>query len=161
MYSDSSKLDFETVYNRYGDLIYRVSLSCTRNREDAEDVVHDVFMRYLDHRQTFRDEAHRRAWLLRVAINRSRDLLRRGQLRQYDPLEEVRNLAAPDHTGLELPLADLSEKYREPILLHYYEGFSVEEVARILMLTPSAVKMRLARAREQLRIQIEKEEHNR
>ncbi len=155
-----SKQNFEEIYDRYADQLFRISLSCTRNREDAEDVVHDVFMRYLDQTDPFRDEAHRRAWLLRVAINRSRDLLRRGQLRQYEPLEEVDHLAAPSEEAVALPVAQLPEKYREPILLHYYEGFSVEEVAKILMLTPSAVKMRLARAREKLKVQIEKEESN-
>ncbi len=155
---DPSKSDFETVYDRYADLLFRISFSCTRHRENAEDVVHDVFMRYLDYGGSFRDEAHRRAWLLRVTINRSRDYLRREKIRQYEPLEDFRHLAAPAEATVALPVEELPEKYREPVLLHYYEGFSVEEVAKILMVTPSAVKMRLQRAREKLRFQMEKEE---
>ena len=148
--------DYDTLqsaYDEYADLLYRVALSHLNHPEDAMDAVQDVFLKLHSSRKHFRDSDHQRAWLLRVTVNRCHDLARRNAIRIYTPLEDVTHLTAP---SAERP-AVLSEIDRLPttlksaVVLHYLEGFSVEETASVLKLSSSAVKMRLSRARDLLR----------
>ena len=150
------KPDISTAYDRYADQLYRLSLSYLQNREDAQDAVQDVFSRYLTSAPVFRDAGHERAWLFRVTVNRCCDLLRRRKIRAYIPLEEAEPIA--DSAGdteqtidLMHTLSCIPEKYRAAVILHYLEGYSVQETADMLSISVSAAKMRLARGREALK----------
>lgn len=146
---------FERCYEKYADLLYRVACSYLRNAEDAEDAVHDTFIKYMHHLPAFRDERHERAWLIRVTVNRCKDLLKHPA---HAPLEEAAELAAPrQESAVDHALAALEEIYRIPIVLHYLEGFDVREVALMLGCSESAVKMRLMRGRNTLKEIMEKE----
>ncbi len=151
----NEQIKFEACYEKYADMLYRIALSYLKNADDAEDAVHDTFVKYIRHLFLFRDEDHERAWLVRVTINRCKDLLK---CRVHSPLEDAMEIAAPE---VESPVIDalaaLDENYRTVITLHYLEGFSVEETAGILRLSVSAVKMRLSRGRQMLKTMIEKE----
>ena len=148
--------NFDIVYERYADMLYRLSLSYLNNTQDAEDVLQDVFIRYLKKPMTFQNEEHRRAWFVRVTINRSHDILR--SRKNYLSLDEV-SAVSPQEMPLTLfdQLAVLPEKNKTVIILHYLEGYSVEEVASMLHLSVSAVKMRLMRAKKILRKKMGKE----
>lgn len=139
------------LYDRYAAILFRISYAELLSREDAEDAVQEVFFKYMDKTPSFQDVEHEKAWFIRVTINQCRDFWRRKKLRRYTPLEEVVHLPAKEQENsmLELILT-LPEKYKTPILLHYLEGFRVEEVSHILHLTQSAVKMRLSRGRDLL-----------
>ena len=92
--------EFEAVYEAYADQLYRVALSTAGCREDAEDAVHDVFLKYIETRPTFHDDEHLRAWLIRVTVNRCRDLIRRRQVRAYLTFDETGDLpASPEDFG--------------------------------------------------------------
>ncbi len=146
---------FETGYEKYADLLYRVAYSYLKNAEDAEDAVHDAFIKYMHHLFAFRDESHERAWLIRVTVNRCKDLLKHPT---HASLDEATALAAPqEESSVQHALAALDELYRIPIILHYLEGFDVREIATILNCSESAVKMRLMRGRNTLKTIIEKE----
>ncbi len=129
----------ERAYDTYAAQLYRVAFSLLQSKESAEDAVQDAFARYLSHSGSFRDSEHEKAWLIRVTINRCRDLQRSGAVRAYTPLEDV--LHQPD-------MGDSA----------HLEGQPVELIAKELLLTPSAVKMRLKRGREMLRSSLEKED---
>ncbi len=148
-----NKADLETAYGRYADMLYRLSLSHLGVVEDAEDAVHDVFQRYIDTSPQFKDDEHEKAWFIRATVNRCHDLLRKRSKRSHDSLEAAYNIAATDSEEPEVfrIVHSLPEKYRAVIVLHYLEGYSVEETARLLKITVSAVKMRLVRGREQLK----------
>lgn len=149
--------DFEIVYDTYADMLYRVALVNVKNPSDAEDVVHDVFIKYFENQQKFKDDKHREAWLVRVTINACRDHLRKKAYRTHTPLEEVHHLHAQEEDeGIIYHLSQLPEKYRSVITLHYLEGYSVNEITKMLGLSASAVKMRLSRGRELLKAIIEK-----
>lgn len=146
---------FENGYEKYADLLYRVAYSYLKNAEDAEDAVHDAFIKYMHHLFAFRDESHERAWLIRVTVNRCKDLLKHPI---HAPLDEASEMAAPQQeSAVRHALDALEELYRIPIILHYLEGFDVREVAQILNCSESAVKMRLLRGRNALKEIIEKE----
>lgn len=142
----------DTAYAKYADQLFRLAYAQLSSAHDAEDAVADVFVRYLDTSPVFRDAEHEKAWLIRVLLNRCRDIHRRKSVRAYTPLEEVCSLAAPQEGSMEIleQIQTLPEKNRTAMLLHYFEGFSLEETARILHTTVSAVKMRLMRGRAAL-----------
>lgn len=150
------KLDFEETYDNYADILFRLSLSYVKHREDAEDIVQEVFISYINSSPDFSDEAHKRAWLIRVAINKCRDMARRKNIRQTVSYDEIGEIATGDGShsdSIELfsALQKLPEQNRNAIILHYFEGFSVAETAKMLSVSASAVKMRLSRGRQMLK----------
>ena len=156
----NEKQEFETAYGLYADMLYRLSFSYMKNKEDAEDVVQEVFTKYFCGFRLPMNPEQEKAWFLRVTINQCHDTLRKKGYRMHASLDEVAETAAteaPDTGHLQDALQKLSEKYRGVVILHYLEGYSVEEIAKILQLSTSAVKMRLKRGREFLREELEKE----
>lgn len=149
------KTNIDTVFLRYGDILYRVALAQLGNDADAQDVVQDVFLKYIKAKPIFNDDNHEKAWFLRTTINHCHDLTRRNKLRIFSPLDDAINVAEESSQDLRelLSLIDqLPSKYKDTVILHSLEGFSVEETAKILDISISATKMRLSRARELLQI---------
>lgn len=143
---------FEAVYEKYSDMLYRIALSHLLSKEDAEDVVHDIFIKYMNNTFHFFSEEHEKAWFIRVTINECHDHLRRRKVRSHAPLDEALAVFEEAGTGeVTREVLMLDSIYKTPILLHYYEGYSIEEIARTLRISVSAVKMRLSRAREMLK----------
>ena len=152
------------AYDLYGAQLYRVAYSLLQSRESAEDAVQDTFARYLTHDKPFRDDEHEKAWLIRVTINRCRDLQRAGTVRAYTPLEDLLQQPGQPDSGwqegkpvLQAVLA-LPEKYRTVLVLDGLEGQPVDGIASALHITASAVKMRLKRGREMLQLALAKED---
>lgn len=137
---------------KYAPAVYRLAYAHGGNAADAEDVMQDVFLRLLTKAPVFRDDDHAKAWLLRVAVNRARDLLRAAR-RQNVPLEMAENVSAPEQPAGETLQAVLAlpPKLRLVVHLFYYEELSVKEIAAAVGISQGAVKARLSRARKQLR----------
>ena len=141
----------EEALDRYGDRLYRLALVMLKRSMDAEDAVQEVFLRYLDRIGTFRDAEHEKAWLLRVTTNQCRDILRSRQRHPQVALDQVPEEGhQPQDRAIWEALMALPEKYREVLVLHAVEGYRVEEIAKLIGKTPSAVKMRLSRGRKLL-----------
>lgn len=156
-----SKPDVEGAYHRHADALYRLALARMGNDADAQDVVQDVFMRYLSAPPVFESTDHERAWFVRSVVNRCHDLYRKNQVRQAIPLEDALGVAADDHTAVaELmeTLRRIPEIYQDTVILHCLEGYSLEETAQLLGISLSAAKMRLSRAREALKAMIREED---
>ena len=146
---------FHQVYAQYGPALYRFCLLQLKNAADAEDALQEVFLKRLYRAPDFDSPEHEKRWLYRVALNQCRDELRRKR-RTEVPLEEVVLLAMPEaERELVAQVAALPEKLRTVIHLHYYEGYTVEELAALLGVSAGAVKMRLLRGREALRREME------
>lgn len=155
------------LYDDYGDMVFRLAYSVLLNRHDAEDAVQDMFIKIIGKVPDFGDRAQEKAWISRVIVNQCRDQLRKRKLRLYTPLEELLeqtgeepSVPGPEEsggTGVLQVVLSLGEKYREPLILHYFEGFSIEEVSSILGIGLSAVKMRLSRGREMVKKRMEEE----
>ena len=134
-------------------MMYRVAWSILRNNADCEDALQEAALKAWEKRGHLRNETYFRTWITRILINACFDTQRKR--RRVIPLDEVAERAAaasPDPT-LTLALEALPEKLRLPLSLHYLEGFSVEEIARILRIPAGTVKSRLHQARNQLRVQ--------
>lgn len=140
------------IVTAYSDMLLR--LACTRlgSAADAEDAVQEAFLRLLTARPVFRDTEHEKAWLIRTTLQRASDIRRKAEQRNI-PLEEAAEPMTPDSPGEELRSAvrALPEKYGAVIHLHYYEGYSIREIAKLLGLPAATVGTRLARGRERLR----------
>ena len=145
---------FERVARTYGDMLYRVAYHALKNRADAEDVTQTVLLKLYQQGDRFESEEHRKHWLLRVSVNESRKLLRSFWRRVSVPLDDWRELEAPEHGEraelLEAVMA-LDPKYRLAIYLYYYEGLTVAETAAAMRANPSTVQTWLLRARARLR----------
>ena len=142
--------ELEQVIERYGNTVYRLAYACMRSTMDAEDVYQDVFLRYFQKRPEFQSEEHRRAWLLRVTVNRARTIFRSAWFRHTVPLDERVAFSEPEEQKLDEALACLSGKDREVLHLYYYEQLSVREIGDLLRRKESTVRTQLTRARRRL-----------
>lgn len=124
-------------------------------RADAEDVTQETFCRLLYRAPDFADENHRKRWLLQVAANLCRNQLRGFWRKRVTQLEDTIPAVPPEELELLNTVMALPDQYKLPLHLHYYEGYSVAETAEILKLGQSAVKMRLKRGRELLKLELE------
>ena len=109
------KDEFQQVVTRYADVLYRLAFSYCGNPPDAEDVVQDVFVKYLRCKKTFESEDKRRAWLMTVTANRCLDLLRSHERRKTQSIETMPETAAPDqedYSDIHEAIQALSPKYR-------------------------------------------------
>lgn len=150
----------EEAYEKYADILYRLALSHLQHQQDAEDAVQEVFIRYLNRTKPFADASHEQAWLIRVTVNLCYDMLRHKNRHRYTALEDAAEITAeePQDCGILQTLEKLPVKNRTVLVLYYLEGFSVEEIAFMLRISVSAVKMRMSRGRDQLKTILEEEE---
>ncbi len=137
---------------QYMDTVYRVAFSYVKNSADADDVTQAVFLRLWKRRPTLESDEHARRWLIRVAVNESKRLLR-APWRMHTTAEELEMAVQPDteHGAVWDAVFRLKPDYRAVVCLHYYEGFKAEEIAAMLNIPKNTVLTRLSRAREALR----------
>lgn len=155
-------VDRRTVYTdcaKYMDTIFRVAYSWLKNSEDANDVTQDVLIQLYKTDKVFESDAHLKNWLIRVTVNQCK-MLFRSPWRKAEDLEtyaETLGFEEQAHSDLFEAVMKLDRKYRIPILLFYYEGYSTKEIASILKLTEKTVSTRLFRARKLLKANLEED----
>lgn len=135
-----------------GNAILRCAYNYLHNMADAEEILQETLLKMLTSAPNFESEEHKKGWLLRVAANLSKNRLEYNALRAYDELSE--DLAEEGREDLSFvweAVKDLPTQFREVIHLHYYEGYSTEEIALILGRNPSTVRSDLRRGREKLK----------
>jgi RNA polymerase sigma-70 factor (ECF subfamily) len=163
---------FDEVYERFGEMVYNLSLRLAGNREEAADLTQEVFLRIYRHLGSFGGRSTLKTWVFRIAINHCRDRLSRHhpvmQLIDEDPEEGGVTLADPGRGPEELAVAAdegrrvmgglsrLPTVFREAVVLRDLEGLSYEEIAEVLGVRVGTVRSRIARGREQLRLLLEK-----
>ncbi len=150
--------DVEQWIVAYGDSLTRLCFLYLKDYQLAEEAVQDTFYKAYRHYGSFRGDSRLETWLTRIAVNVCKDYRRRPACREAEkrttiPLALLSEETMGHDEGRELLLAvyALPEGDRRLVLLRYYSGFSVEEIARALRLKPNTVAVRLRRARERLR----------
>lgn len=156
MDKDNMELSAEQLIDKYSDMVYRIAFSRTQNVQDAQDITQDVFLKYLKYTQagnTFREEEHRKAWFLKVAVNTGNTFVKTAWARHRASLTEISDMADAMEEKSEVYYAvmELPEKYRVIVHLFYFEELSIKEIGTILKLSETAVKSRLHRSREMLK----------
>lgn len=151
------RLPIETVVNKYKQSLFAAAFGICRNADDADDAVQDAFIKYYQSDKDFADKKHLKAWLIKVTVNRSRDIIssfwKRNRVSWEDYMETV-VFEAPEDGDLFSAVMKLDEKYRTVIHLFYYEEYSVKEIAEILGSRESTVKSQLSRGRAQLKMML-------
>lgn len=144
----------EQAIEAHGDAVRRICFIHLKNYADIEDVFQEVFLKYILYERSFESHAHERAWLLRVAINQCKDLLKSFFRSRVTSIEDA-DLSAFTVEEESREVLDavfhLPEKYRNVIYLHYYEGYSAGEIAAMLHKKENTVYTWLTRARAQLK----------
>ena len=153
----------QELFEKYQDNLYIIAFNVCKNAEDAKDVVQDTFIQYYSAKKEFDNEQHIRAWLIRVAINKAKNMNRTFWRKNKMSLEdymETLTFETPESSELFEAAMSLPEKYRIVVHLFYYEDYSIHEIAGILKLSESNVKVRLSRARSLLREKLQEEWEN-
>ncbi|MCI8327696.1 MAG: sigma-70 family RNA polymerase sigma factor [Lachnospiraceae bacterium] len=154
------KQPVQELMAQYRDNLFAVAFNVCKNAQDAEDVVQDTFIQYYTSKKEFESGQHIRAWLIRVAINKAKNVTRTFWRKNKLSLEEYMETLAFDTTESEdlfETVMGLPKKYRIVIHLFYYEDYTVREIADILKLSESNVKVRLLRGRKLLKEELQEE----
>ncbi|MCM1040166.1 MAG: RNA polymerase sigma factor [Ruminococcus sp.] len=148
----------EELVREYSNMLFRICMVMLGNEQDAQDVVQETFCRYLERSESFKDSGHEKAWLIKVATNGCRDIHRH---RIRHPSANIDDITAycemPEQSEIVLSLIGLPDKFKVVIYLHYIEGYKSAEIAGMLGISTEAVKKRLQRGREALRLSIKKQ----
>lgn len=143
--------DIERLMQMYGDKLFRICLITLGNASDAEDAVQETLVKYLQKAPVFKGEEHKKAWLLTVATNQCRDMLRFKKRHLIVNMDEIREVTSETtESGILDALMLIPEKYRMVLVLYYVEEYSIENIAKMVGRTKSAIKMRLQKGRKLL-----------
>jgi len=150
--------DLEAAIDGYSNMLYKICFLILKNEQDTKDVLQETFLTYYTKKPSFNDEEHKKAWLIKVSQNKCREFLRFHKKHASLPLDEMEEtlvitdgLSAGESDLLSL-IWDMDYKLKSAVILYYIEGYTVSETAEILKTSPSAVKKRLQRAREKLKV---------
>lgn len=142
----------ERCIAKYSDNMLRAAYSILGSLAESEDAVQEVFIKLYRQKPTFNNESHEKAWLLRVTVNQAKNRLR--QLKRLCAYEESCDgtvFASSEQRAVYEAVRTLDEKYRTVVHLHYFEGYTIKEIAQILSIPSSTAGTRLERAKTQLR----------
>lgn len=155
MYSFASDEYIETIVKAHSNSMFKAAYAILRNRDDAEDVTQEAFMKLMESKPHFSDSEHAKAWLLRVTINLSKNMLKASWRKNKTENNEELSYTENESDEVLFCVMKLEESYRTVIHLYYYEGYSTNEIAYILKLPSATVRTRLKRARAKLRKMLE------
>lgn len=153
---EKRRAKFLDALERYSDMVTRICLLRMRNHYDAEDCYQNVFLKLYRDDVLESEPEHIKAWLITVTINECRDSGRKFWRRNVVCSEEIfRGIEDPGQNELIREVFSLPEIYREVIYLHYYEGYSAEELSKILSRSVNTIKSQLRRGRKLLKEEME------
>ena len=151
-----SRSAIDRLMEQYGSSLLRMSALYLKDADLAQDAVQETFLKAYRHLKDYRGESSEKTWLAAICANTCRDMLRTAWLRRHSRInieslpERPADFAFPDHTVLS-EVMRLPVKYREVILLRYYQGLKIKETARALRLSEGKVRSRLNKANDILR----------
>ena len=145
--------EIREIYNRQVETVYRICYSFMKNTSDTEDMVQETFLRLIRSGALFESEEHEKAWLIVTASNLCKDALKSKWRKTEDITAHTLSASEPPpETNHVLDaVLKLPANQKTAVYMHYYEGYSAEEIASYLSCPPSTVRSRLARARKTLR----------
>lgn len=148
---DNNKGYIHYLIETYSDMLIRISYSYMKNLSDAEDITQEVFIKLLEKRPDFKNETHEKSWLIRVAINLSKDKLKSSYFKNTTSLEDDFVDTTQEDTDVIEAVLSLPLKYRSIVFLYYYENYSISEISNILNIKESTVGSQLSRGRKLLK----------
>lgn len=149
-----SEEEVNRAVDKYADTVYRICMLHLKNASDTEDIFQEVFLKYAMSKEEFSNEEHEKAWLIRVTMNQCRDLLKsffRNKMVSLDRFTDFSDSTEESHPEVLEAVLQLPDRYKEPLYLCYFEGYSAAETAVILHRNVNTVYSLLKRGREKLR----------
>ena len=155
---NKSEEEIKELVDKYSSLIFRISYCILCNPEDAEDAVQETLLKYITKAPEFNGEEHRKAWLIKVAANISKNMLMFRLKRETVNLDDIENIGIGenDYETFEL-IMSLPAKHKVVMTLYYVEGYRSAEIAEIIGISEDAVRKRIQKGRELLKKEFEKE----
>ncbi len=141
----------ENTIRKHADMIYRIAYQNTGSTADAEDILQEVSIALVTKNAPLENEEHLKRWLIRVTINKCRDLHRHLKVIETEPLEDHEDIPADEKGEIMEELQQLPEQYRNIIYLYYYEQYTLQEIADIMKKSINTISSGLQRARNQLK----------
>lgn len=145
----------EQMIEKYSNMVYRLAMARTGNVENSEDVYQEVFFKLAKKMPEFKNEEHEKAWLIRVTINCSKNLLNSAFLRHRTDIDENISFETEERHDIYYAVQKLPQKYKTVIHLYYYEDYSIKEISKLLHSNENTIKSRLSRARKELEKSVE------
>lgn len=163
-------VDIERIIKTYGDSLLKMCMIYLKDRDLAEDAVQDTFIKVYQKYHTFNGESEEKTWIMRIAINTCKNYMRTSWFKKVKTGFELETISEEKVEGnlleeemqkqLLQEVTALGHKYKEVILLYYYQELSIKEIAKVLDIKEGAVKVRLQRAREKLSMQLKEVQHD-
>ena len=158
VFSKVDRFTYSKLMKNYSARIFAICFSMLSNRDDAEDVTQQVFLKGFTDIKQLRDLDKFGAWITQIAKHMCLDLLRRRKLNKM-VLERIASEDVKDepmydrekYSGLQSVLMQLTEEYRLPLMLYYFDGQNTKNIAEVLEITVASAQTRLSRARKKLR----------
>lgn len=153
----------ENVISNYDDMIYRIAFSITKNKSDADDIFQEVFLKYIQHANTykFKNEEHLKRWLIKVCVNCSKDMVSSNWSKHISIDDDENNIDIADNISIlndsevnidiRNALNSIPAKYRTVIYLYYFENLSTKDIANVINSNSTLVRVYLSRARKMLK----------
>ncbi len=150
------------AFRKYGDTVLRAAYAVTGSYHEAEDITQEVFLKLHASPQDFESDEHMKAWLLRVTINRCRNIKKSFRLSRTSHIDEtLENTLRCEFTekdnSIREKIEKMPEKYASVIFLYYFEEYNIREIASILGKSENTVSSLLQRGRKKLKTELEKE----
>lgn len=150
------------AFRKFGDTVLKTAFACSGNYSEAEDIAQEVFLILHSKPQSFNDDNHLKAWLLRTTINKCRNLKKSFRISRTSSIESLNEAEIScEFTSLDNDIRDmisgLPEKYSSVLYLYYYEEYNIREIAELLGKNENTVSSLLRRARKKMKIELEKE----
>lgn len=145
----------EQMTRKYFSMVYKLALNQTKSKESADDVVQEVFLRYIQKQIEFESEEHIKAWLIRVTINCSKNVFADSWFKKTEGFSQDIPFEHEEKSDVYYATLELPQKYRSVIHLFYYEDMSVAEISKCLGQNENTVKSLLRRARLMLKEKLE------
>ena len=157
--SNSQEQEINELVGKYSSMLFRISYCILCNRDDAQDAVQETLLKYLTKAPDFESEEHRKAWLIKVCANVSKNMLMFRLRRETINIDDIENIgiAQQDFEVFE-HIMSLPAKYKIVMTLYYVEGYRCKDISEIIDINEDAVRKRLQKGRELLKIELEKGE---
>lgn len=149
-----SEEEVTNAIDKYADMVYRICMVRMKDASSTADIFQEVFFKYAMHDASFESAEHEKAWMIRVTMNCCRDFLKsffRRHTVPIDPFVEMKGREDTATNAVLEALLQLPVKYRDPLYLCYYEGYTAKEAGEILHLNVNTVYTRLTRGKEALK----------
>lgn len=147
-----NKLEDQSSVKAYSEMIYRIAYTVLESKSDAEDILQEVLIKYVTTNKKFKDEEYKKSWLIRVTLNMSYNLKKSAWKRHTVPLDDEVKFEYKHQSEIFDVIEKLDKKYKDVVLLYYYEDIPIRNISKILKISEDNVRKRLSRARKKLEI---------